>query len=195
MRKKLFILIIALAFFYPSLGEATAVKTASSTELVEKNKFFNGKTVFYQGEVIGDIMIRGRFAWLTVNDDKYSLKTPRLNQNKLYGYNSGLPVTVSARQSRKIKFLGDYKHHGDTVLIKGVFHNACPEHNGVLMIHGQELKVVKKGFSVRHSVSQRKLSLALFSFVLFLLSTFVYFQKTPNLRRRLGAVLARLSSR
>jgi len=169
-------------------GRARAPKTVSSSELVEKNRFFNGKTVWYQGEVIGDIMVRRNLAWLTVNDDAYSRQASKI---KLKGYNSGLSVTVPKRLSEQIKFVGNYKQRGDIVLIKALFHNACPQHNGVLMLHGQSLKVIKRGFALKHPISPLKLRLASFSFLLFILAAVVYYLKTPALKRRWFSVFSR----
>lgn len=182
-----FLLVFASASAAKSLptkegGNGTIkAQTVSSKELVEKNRFFNGKTVWYQGEVIGDIMVRGKLAWLTVNDDAYSRQADKI---KLKGYNSGLSVTVPKKLSQNLKFVGNYKQRGDIILLKAVFHNACPEHNGALMLHAKSLKVIKRGFIVKHKVSAFKLRLAAFSFLFFLLSAGVYYLKTPELKRR-----------
>lgn len=183
MKQKTAVIVIVIMLLV-SFTPMAAAKPVSSTRLIENNKAYNNKTVFYQGEVIGDIMVRGNLAWLTINDDAYSLESSPIRRQKLYGYNSGLPVTVPVSESQKIKFVGNYFNRGDIVLIKGIFHNACPEHNGALMIHGQELKVVKRGFFIKHPISRQKVSLTFFSLIIFLISAFIYYQRTPSLKRR-----------
>ena len=45
----------------------------SSTELINSAKQYDGKTVVYTGEVIGDIMIRGDYAWINLWDGKNAI--------------------------------------------------------------------------------------------------------------------------
>ena len=43
-------------------------QTPTSLELINNAKQYDGKTVNYKGEVIGEVMVRGDYAWLHVND-------------------------------------------------------------------------------------------------------------------------------
>ncbi|MDD5775078.1 MAG: DNA-binding protein, partial [Candidatus Omnitrophica bacterium] len=47
-----------------------AAQTVSSEELIARPKDFDGTAVVFRGEVIGDIMIRGGYAWINVHDGK-----------------------------------------------------------------------------------------------------------------------------
>ncbi|MCM8823992.1 MAG: DNA-binding protein, partial [Candidatus Omnitrophica bacterium] len=51
-----------------SLGYAE--EKIDSTKLIGNAKEYDGKIIIYEGEVIGDIMLRGKYAWINVNDGK-----------------------------------------------------------------------------------------------------------------------------
>ena len=103
-------------------------QTISSTDLINHAREYDGKTVVYTGEVIGDIMKRGEFAWLNVND----------------GVNA-IGIWASSSQIKDLAVTGGYKRIGDEVEITGVFHRACPEHGGDLDIHAQALRKLAFG--------------------------------------------------
>ena len=113
----------------------------SSTELIEKAKEYNNKVVEFQGEVIGDIMPRGDFAWVNINDGKRAIG--------VFGMKDRILSVVGNK--------GDYKHKGDTVLVRGVFHRACPEHGGDLDIHLQDIIKIRSGFCVPHQLGVSKM--------------------------------------
>ena len=81
-----------------------------------------------EGEVVGDIMHRGDFVWLSVNDG-----------------GAALGVFCSKKDLPKIEFIGDYKHIGDTVKVSGIFHKACAQHGGDLDIHAEKIEIIKRG--------------------------------------------------
>ncbi len=70
---------------------------------------FNGKRVLYQGEVVGDIMVRGRYAWINVSD----------------GVNA-TGIWIPKERVQIIGLKGDYEHHGDTVKIEGCLIEPAP---------------------------------------------------------------------
>ena len=82
----------------------------------------------FEGEVLGDILYRGEYAWLAVFD----------GSNTIGCY-------VSAEQARQISLVGGYGKKGDTVSVEGVFHRACPEHGGDLDIHASSVTVLSTG--------------------------------------------------
>ena len=159
MRGKRFLasFVIVLVFFVPP----AFAKTISSIELIEKCQFYDGKEVAYQGEVIGDIMIRGENAWINLNDDSYNSKKTG-ETFKLKGYNTGQSIWCKASQVKFIKYKGDYKNSGDIVQVKGIFHRACAEHGGDMDIHANELIVLKEGRIIEHSIDRGKVLILLF---------------------------------
>jgi len=80
----------------------------SSAVLINNAAEYDGKIVSYEGEVIGDIMLRGRYAWLNVNDG-----------------NNALGVWLDASLLEGVSLGGSYKTKGDIVEVTGVFRRAC----------------------------------------------------------------------
>jgi len=109
-------------------------------DLIDNAKSYDEKTVTVQGEAIGDIMKRGDFGWVNIMD-----KTGTI----------GIWAESSALE--KIKYKGDYKHIGDTIMVKGIFNRSCNEHGGDTDIHAEELTVLSVGKVVRREIDQRKL--------------------------------------
>lgn len=160
---------LAIVLFLPALAFA---KNASSTDLVEKCRYYDGQEVTYQGEVVGDVMVRGKYAWINVNDDSYSTKHSVEEDTELKGYNSGQSIWCEASQVEDIRYAGNYQTSGDIVWIKGTFHRACTEHGGDMDIHASEVKLVKRGHYISHTFNWQKsliaLMLAILSGILFL---------------------------
>lgn len=149
---------VAAFFAMPALAEE---KTISSSDLVEKCRLYNGQEVVFQGEVIGDVMVRGDNAWISLNDDSYSADSVE-EGSKLKGYNSGQSVWCKASQVKSIEHKGDYRHSGDIMRVRGVFNRACPEHGGDMDIHASQVKLVKRGHEIPHPFDLPRAVVALF---------------------------------
>ena len=80
----------------------------SSNELINNAAKYDGKIVIYQGEVIGDIMVRGQYSWINVYDSS-----------------SAIGVWIKTSLVKNIKYTGSYKFKGDIVGITGIFRRAC----------------------------------------------------------------------
>jgi len=148
---------VALTALLPAAAQARIV---TSTEQIEQNKKWNGKTISYRGEVVGDILHRGDFAWINVNDDTYQGLNVE-EGHKLAGYNSGQSIWVPSHLVAQITYLGRYSASGDKVEVTGVFHSACPEHGGDMDIHAASLTVVERGHEVGHAIDLRRVIAAL----------------------------------
>ncbi len=152
----------------------------NSASLVENANAWNGRIVTFTGEAIGESMIRGKMAWVHLNDDAYMEKNIE-EGGKLEGYNSGHAVWMSADMAQRILSFGDYKHKGDTVKVTGAFNAACTEHGGDMDIHASSLQVVKSGRHVEHRADKKREVLAA---GLFLLAGLLYgFRRTAERRR------------
>ncbi len=116
--------ILVLCLIFP----VAFAQPLSSTELINNARLYDGKVVSYEGEVIGDIMVRGDHAWLNLND----------------GQNT-IGVWVSASLIKDISHAGSYKSVGDGVEVTGIFKMACSEHGGDLDIHVQSLRKTGAG--------------------------------------------------
>lgn len=130
----------------------------SSGGLVEEPKRWDGKEVEFRGEVVGDRMMRGDGAWLHLNDDAYMYENVEEGA-ALGGYNSGMPVWFEdGSLTDDVKILGDYKHEGDIVRVRGEFHAACSQHGGDMDIHAIDLTVVEDGRRAQDPVKPWKIA-------------------------------------
>lgn len=133
----------------------------SSSELIEKASQYDGKMVYFEGELIGEVMKRGDFAWLNLSDGAF-----------------GIGVFANSSQLPKITYHGGYKSRGDTLRVKGIFHHACPEHGGDLDIHANSIKVIKPGYLVKHPINLTKVRLALLLSLIALILISIHVIKT-----------------
>jgi hypothetical protein len=131
----------------------------SSVELVEHPGTYDGKTVTFQGEAIGEAMVRGDYAWIHLNDDAYMLKNVEEGA-ALGGYNTGMPVWIPADEARSIQVFGDYKHEGEIVRVEGTFNAACAQHGGDMDIHATSIEHVAPGRDAKDPVHPNKALLA-----------------------------------
>lgn len=141
----------------PSLAAATEMPL--SAFLVEEAGRFDGTVVEFEGEAIGEAMVRGEMAWIHLNDDAYRLRNIEEGQ-PLGGYNTGQAVWLPADLADRIGVFGDYHAQGDVVRVVGRFNAACPEHGGDMDIHAEELVVLRAGHPVVDPVRNWKLALA-----------------------------------
>jgi len=155
--------IIFLATCYLLLATFAYAEPVSSTELIRNAKQYDGQTVTYEGEVIGDIMVRGEFAWVNINDGA-----------------TAIGIWMDKDLAKEIVYEGQYSAQGDIVLVGGTFHRACKEHGGDLDIHGQSLQITQRGFAKKVNVGPSKIKAAKFLWAICLVSALVYF----ILRRR-----------
>ncbi|MBM3248568.1 MAG: DNA-binding protein [Candidatus Omnitrophica bacterium] len=125
----------------------------TSQELIERAKEYDGKTISYLGEAIGDVMYRGDFAWVNVNDGS-----------------NAIGIWVKKDLAEKITLTGSYKFIGDTILVEGRFNRSCLEHGGDLDIHANSLTIIKNGSKVEEKINIYKIiaGLAFMAIVLFL---------------------------
>jgi len=135
-------------------------QTVTSTDLLEKNRFYDGTEILFQGEVVGDVMIRGENAWIHLNDDLYGSENVE-EGSKLEGYNSGHAVWCRASDAGFIENKGGYKNSGDVLLVRGIFNRACAEHGGDMDIHAGRVELVKRGHAVSHPFNLPRAAIAL----------------------------------
>ena len=121
-------------------------QVVSSTDLVMNAKELDGTEVTYQGEVIGDIMRRGEYAWINVNDG-----------------DNAIGIWIRTDLTAAIAHTGSYKYKGDRVEVAGIFNRACSEHGGDLDIHAHALRVVELGVPQPERISSAKKNAAALS--------------------------------
>ena len=140
--KKIILLTLILIIFASSsfgliIGDLFGLKAAT-------------RKVTVQGEVIGDVMIRGENAWINIKDAK-----------------GAIGIWTTAKQAESITTAGDYKHTGDWIEVEGVFNKQCQLHGGDTDIHAVTIKVIKEGLERDISIRPAQISFAIITFIIF----------------------------
>jgi hypothetical protein len=113
--------------------------------LINNAKEYDGKIISYQGEVIGDVMVRGVFAWINLNDGK-----------------NAIGIWLPKESVEIINYKGSYKEKGDWLEITGELHRSCLEHGGDLDIHATSVKKLTEGSKVIEQLNLRKQKATIF---------------------------------
>jgi hypothetical protein len=142
MTKKVLFTILFLLFI--SESHDCYAQSISSVELINNAKNYNGNIVVYKGEVIADIMLRGEYAWINVNDEK-----------------NAIGIWIKKELIKDIIYTGSYKAKGDLVEITGKFNRSCVEHGGDLDIHAQSINKISSGNMVSRVVNAKEINFAL----------------------------------
>jgi hypothetical protein len=124
--KILWVLICSVTFWI--LNFNCYAQPISSIELINNATLYDGKVVAYEGEVIGDIMVRGEYAWVNINDGP-----------------NAIGIWIDKSLTQEIRYAGSYKSKGDWLEVTGIFHRACLEHGGDLDIHAQAIRKTRTG--------------------------------------------------
>ena len=116
----------------------------TSRELVDNAEDFDKKNVTYTGEVIGDIMRRGDYAWLNVQD-KFGT----------------ISVWAPGEMAALIFHQGSYAYTGDAIEVTGKFFRADPNLGGELYIRADGLRIVARGHKNRYFLNPLKVKTSL----------------------------------
>ena len=167
MRNNIYRILFLLSAVSCQLSAACyAQPLVSSTELIEKAKELDGKEVVYEGEVIGEVMTRGEYSWVNLNDGLNAVGV-WMGNNSLgliyFGANESVERTENRQKViTKGDFLaGGYKFRGDWLQVRGVFNRACRLHGGDLDIHAQDIIKIRSGRAVKHRLVPEKKRIAL----------------------------------
>ncbi len=158
MAKKLIVVILGLVFSTLTFVAPVLAVTVDSVTMIEQAKEYDKKIIIYEGEVIGDVMRRGTFAWVNVSDGS-----------------NAMGIWLSITDAAKIQYRGGYHYKGDTIRVTGVFHRACPEHGGDMDIHGERVEILKLG--VKRSIALDNKYIYLSIILSFLACIFAYVGK------------------
>jgi hypothetical protein len=138
------IIFLLSAVSYQLSAVSFAQQTASSAELIENAKQFDGREIIYQGEAIGEVMTRGTYSWANLHDGD--------NAIGIWMPNNFLSL---------ISFTGSYNSRGDWLSARGVFNRACAMHGGDLDIHATQLSKIRGGKQVKHRLVAEKQRLSI----------------------------------
>ncbi|MEI7885160.1 MAG: DNA-binding protein [Clostridia bacterium] len=155
MYKILRVFILTLILFALLSIQLFAFNTTEINQLIENAKTFDGKQVVVRGETIGEVMQRGNYSWVNINDGS-----------------NAIGIWMKNSDAQQITLFGNYKNIGDNVVVDGVFYRACPEHGGEADIHCATLKITKTGFPVTNPIPTIR---GILVFVLFSALVIVFF--------------------
>lgn len=144
MKKKIYIFLVMPFAICHLLYAICYAQSISSRELIENAKTYDAKTISYQGEVIGEVMCRGDYCWVNLNDGK-----------------NAIGIWLPKTSASIINYKGSYKAEGDWLEVTGIFNRACREHSGDLDIHAINIRKVKEGNALQEQINLKKRNLSL----------------------------------
>jgi Flp pilus assembly pilin Flp len=158
MLKKALISLVLIALFTAAhcaaLGNITKIN-----DLIENSATLDNTQVTIQGEVIGEALERGDYAWINITDTT-----------------NAIGIWIKTDDIGQIGFYGDYKHKGDVVKITGVFNKACAEHGGDVDIHCTAIEIVESGHNIAEQLPVNKVIIALALVLIALVMIAVFFR-------------------
>ncbi len=145
MKIKIIFVLLLMALGQSAVwAQSQQPRWVTSKELIKDARALDGEAVIFVGEVVGDVMRRGRFAWINVQDD--------------YGT---IGVWAPIDLINEITYLGDYDHKGDTITVEGRFSRADYQLNGELCIRAADIRSIFPGLVVFHQLGFLKKKMAL----------------------------------
>lgn len=115
----------------------------SSAQVYRCPAAYDGLTVTYVGEVVGELLPRDGGAWAQVNDDDYALVTgPVIGHRERAGFNTGLAVWLDEPLADRIANPGRPALRGDVVLLRGTILRADPDDAGGITLRATELETL-----------------------------------------------------
>jgi hypothetical protein len=140
----IFLLAVCLLYFIGQ-NQYCFAQPITSSDLIQEAGQYDGKTISYRGEAIGEVMKRGNFCWVNIHDGK-----------------NAIGIWLSGEQAGEIRHTGNYRSIGDEIEVVGIFHRACPEHGGDLDIHAESLRKVASGRIVKERLNTAKRNMAFY---------------------------------
>jgi hypothetical protein len=133
----------------------------TSTQVLGCPAAFDGRSVTFVGELVGDLLTRDGGAWVLVNDDDYALELgPLPSHRDRRGTNTGLSVWLPDRLHRQVTGLGGPGQRGDLVRIDGVVRRADPSDGGGLTLRADGLEVLSPAAPVEEPLNVAQVWLA-----------------------------------
>ena len=117
------------------LPDSSFLYDTDIAELAKADTFNDGQTVQVKGEVVGDAINdeeNDSFRWISLQDDD------DLNP-------ATLAVLVDEKQLALIDSFGRYGRQGSILQVRGSYHLACADHDGLSDIHAEEVQVLSEG--------------------------------------------------
>lgn len=119
------------------LPDSSFIYDTSIADLAGADAYFDGQTVQVVGEVIGDAInstFDSKHKWITLEAlDSKTTNAPSIS------------VFMNSSDTERIDTFGAYGKTGTSLQVRGTFHLACEEHEGLTDLHAENVSVVKKG--------------------------------------------------
>ena len=113
--------------------DSSFIYDSSIVDLSNADSYYDKQTVQITGEVVGDIIdARDGMVWVTLSETSNSS-------------NASVAVLMTRESASHIDTLGRYGTTGTMLQVRGVFHLACPEDQGLSDVHATSVAVVTKG--------------------------------------------------
>jgi hypothetical protein len=145
----------------------TAGQRVTSGLVTSCPTLFDGRSVTYVGELVGDLLHRRGGAWVQVNDDDYALVHGPLPAHREHaGTNSSLAVWLPDDTLGQVTGLGRPGLRGDVVRIEGMIVRTDPEDGGGLTLRARRLQVLRPSEAIEEPFDAGRAALALGSFLL-----------------------------
>lgn len=117
------------------LPDSSFLYDTDIAELVAADTFNDGQIVQIKGEVVGDAINdeqKADVCWITIQDDD------ELNP-------STISVQIDKEKLSLIDTFGRYGTVGSIVQVRGEYHLACADHEGLSDIHVEEMQLLEEG--------------------------------------------------
>lgn len=147
--------ILIILFLMFNFFKVNANSDLTINELVENPNPYDQMTITIQAEVIGEVLERGEYSWINVNDQT-----------------NAIGIWLPTEWTRQISTFGSYSNRGDIISITGTFYHANVEHDSEMMIEANSIKIIEKGYEITHDVSPYK-----FMFSIILLTIAILFSR------------------
>lgn len=123
---------------------------------------YDGVTVRYTGEVVGDLLMRDGGAWVLVNDDGYALQVgPLPAHGEHVGSNTGLTVWLPNELQSAVTGLGRPNRRGDVLAIEGRIVRADPADGGGLTLRATDVEVLAPSTTIDEPLDEPQLWFAI----------------------------------
>jgi hypothetical protein len=117
-------------------------------------RLFDGRSVIFVGEVVGDVLRRDGGAWVQVNDDAYALERGPIGPHReRLGTSSGLAVWLPDGLHETLGDPGRYGRRGDLVQVSGDFLRADPADGGGMAVRARELELLSPSTPVTETLN------------------------------------------
>lgn len=113
--------------------DSSFIYDSSIVDLSNADSYYDKQTVQITGEAVGDIIdARDGMVWVTLAEASSSS-------------NASVAVLMTRESASHIDTLGRYGTTGTMLQVRGVFHLACPDDQGLSDVHATSVAVVTKG--------------------------------------------------